>query len=128
MRNEEKFIRDVLINTQKGKIEWQKYDLPSEVKEHFAAMYYISKGINPEFKISIVKMKCEENPFAFFVILNDKRVMAETSAELENPYTLATLFHAASSNITAPPVDIESIINSIPSQDNPQSPPPPNAE
>ncbi len=128
MRNEEKFIRDVLINTQKGKIEWKKYDLPSEVKEHFAAMYYISKGINPEFKISIVKMKCEENPFAFFVILNDKRVMAETSAGLENPYTLATLFHAASTNITAPPVDIESIINNIPSQDNPPSAAPPDAE
>lgn len=114
MRNEEKFIRDILISTQKGKIEWKKYDLPQEASGHFDTMYFISKGVNPGFKISVVKMKGKENPYAFFVILNEKLVMSETSAELENPYTLATLFLAAKGSQDVIPFDIEEMLNKIP--------------
>lgn len=114
MRNEEKFLQSILTSTKKGDIEWKEIAVPCEASSMFAKSYMITKGINPEFKMFIVKTIFPENPYAFFAILNGKLVMKETSGEIENPYTLSALFLAASGSSQVIPFNIESLLNQIP--------------
>ena len=116
MRNEEKFLQSILTSTKKGDIEWKEIAVPCEASSMFAKSYMITKGINPEFKMFIVKTNFSENPYAFFAILNGKLVMKETSGEIENPYTLSALFLAATTPVQSNSFDIETMLNKIPSE------------
>lgn len=109
MKNEERFLQDVLTSTLKGEIKWAGCSFKEEVSQLYEAVYAAIQGVNSNFKMFIVKMRQKENPYFFVALMDDKKVVDMSSGEMDNPYTLSALYFAAAN----PGAGIENFIKSL---------------